>query len=839
MPELDTGLIDIYVLYGSEIPNYFNRRILYYASLSDYLTAAGENVESFSDINFNPADGVSTFLDLLSEAGDKYTYLLAVNPTDNSIISRWFILEADRNMGGQYRLKLRRDVVAESISNTDFISQAPIYVEKGKLDDSDPMIVNKEGLTFNQIKKSELILSDPSESGYIVGYFESGASINSISITTGTENIPEYETASSLASKTGIDLSKINDLLSGIMIPFAVSDLFIHYGIAIVASNGLSSLRGMKIALNNAALNEARVVENSVAFSYSERIGSLNASSIPQDSGIANYINTQTKASVLSALNDVIDNDIPGEKLYTQEEYNKLKSFEGKKIMVGGVLYEMRFNTPDGTQNHPEVQIAQHENAFFDAAVLASVTTEKPGWIMYLNYQYVNVGLIKIEAELPSGNINTKLSASAQSLVDAPYSMFIIPFGNDISFYAGKTVVIDGVTVFKYEKCLIDKIAALKIASVIATTLDQKLYDIQLLPYMPDFEQYFTYTSQLLPPAVVTHYGCLLDGNYTEDTEFNYIKDSDDNCIGAILYMRNSNFSFVLPKTITTTDSAKIESECNFYRLCSPNYNGVFEFNLAKNGMSVDSFLIDCTYKPINPLIRVQPQFKGLYGTNFIDGRGLICGGDFSLPIIKDAWITYEQNNKNFASMFARDIQNLDVAQKQEALKEAISLGTGIVGGTAGGAMAGAKYGGGMGAVAGAAVGFTAGSLGAMIDAQLGQERRAEAKDYLIDRFNMNLANVKALPDTLARNSSFTIINKIYPFVEYYSSTDEEKQALERKIRYDGMTVGRVDFMSNFASPNFTAENYFKGQLIRAVGIEEDTHYINALYEEIAKGVYI
>ena len=68
--------------------------------------------------------------------------------------------------------------------------------------------------------------------------------------------------------------------------------------------------------------------------------------------------------------------------------------------------------------------------------------------------------------------------------------------------------------------------------------------------------------------------------------------------------------------------------------------------------MSVDSFLIDCTYKPFNPLIRIQPSFKGLYGSSFMDGRGLICGGDFSLPIIKSAWVTYQQNNKNFANIF-------------------------------------------------------------------------------------------------------------------------------------------------------------------------------------------
>ena len=143
----------------------------------------------------------------------------------------------------------------------------------------------------------------------------------------------------------------------------------------------------------------------------------------------------------------------------------------------------------------------------------------------------------------------------------------------------------------------------------------------------------------------------------------------------------------------------------------------------------------------------------------------------------------------------------------------------------------------GIGAGVGAIAGLTVGTAGAAIDSVLSSARRAEAKDFAIDRFNMSLESIKAMPLSLTKVSAFTLINKIFPFIEYYSCTDEEKEALRNKIQYDGMTVGRIGTIAQFQSPE--EKHYFKGQLIRAVGIEEDTHFVNTLYEELAKGVYL
>lgn len=138
----------------------------------------------------------------------------------------------------------------------------------------------------------------------------------------------------------------------------------------------------------------------------------------------------------------------------------------------------------------------------------------------------------------------------------------------------------------------------------------------------------------------------------------------------------------------------KISDNCDKYRLVSPNYNGQFEFSLAKNGGSIEYFNVDYTYKPYNPYIHVNPNFSGLYGRDFDDARGLICGGNFSLPIVTSAFTDFEVANKNYNAIFDREILNMDrehEIQRQEATFGAIA---GAVKGGATGAAAGAMVGG-------------------------------------------------------------------------------------------------------------------------------------------------
>ena len=326
---------------------------------------------------------------------------------------------------------------------------------------------------------------------------------------------------------------------------------------------------------------------------------------------------------------------------------------------------------------------------------------------------------------------------------------------------------------------------------------------------------------------------------YTNSNVFNANTEAIVNTINCVIifYCQKSNWNFAIPYNLFPHDldpDLKIVNECDMFRLCSPNYQGQFEFNLAKMG-GITYFNVDFTYKPYNPYIHINPDFSNLYGRQFADARGLICGGDFSVAITTDQWAQYEINNKNFQNIFDRGIKNLEVMQRQERIGAIAGATVGTIQGGASGAMAGSP-GGPPGAIIGAAVGTTAAAIGGGVDLALLGERQREQKSYQIDVFNMQMQNIKAMPDSLTKSSAFTANNKIFPFLEYYTCTEAEKQAIRNKIKYNGMTVGRIGTIREFLLEDYS---FIQCQLIRLEDADIDAHQWEAIYDELAKGVYI
>lgn len=278
------------------------------------------------------------------------------------------------------------------------------------------------------------------------------------------------------------------------------------------------------------------------------------------------------------------------------------------------------------------------------------------------------------------------------------------------------------------------------------------------------------------------------------------------------------------------------------YRLCSPNYNGQFEFSLAKNG-EIKYFNVDCSYRPFNPYIHVNPNFNKLYGKDFNDARGLVCGGDFSLTQITSAWANYELNNKNYQKIFDRNIQNLEITQNVERQQQIVgtiasAFGAGISTGTTIGSISSGPIGAAVG-LGTSAVSLTAG----MVDYQLSEKLRNEAIDYRVDQFGYQLGNIKALPYGLSKISSLNENNKIFPFIEYYTCTDEEKEALKNKIAYNGASIGRIgtirEYLYQSKFEKKTGFWYIKGKMIRLLDFGGDYQQLNVIASEMLKGIFI
>lgn len=315
--------------------------------------------------------------------------------------------------------------------------------------------------------------------------------------------------------------------------------------------------------------------------------------------------------------------------------------------------------------------------------------------------------------------------------------------------------------------------------------------------------------------------------DYGDSVGINDITNGQDNVVGKVFWCRTSTFTFNIDKfgdeyisDVCKVTNPKIQNETEMWRLVSPNYNGQFEFSVAKNG-GVTFFNVDCNYKPFNPYIHINPDWGLLYGTiDFNDSRGLVVGGDFSLPQVSNAWANFETSSKYYQNVFDREIKSMEVNNNVSRITDI----TGGIAGTVSGSFLGGAAGGILTGVAGVA------------DVIANEYLRTEAMDYKRDMFGYQLGNIKAMPNSLTRTSAFTYNNKIFPILEYYSCTDEEVEALENKLLYNGMTVMRIGKIKDFIIPY--SSTYIKGRLIRLDGTGEDFHYVKELTDEIYKGGY-
>ena len=284
--------------------------------------------------------------------------------------------------------------------------------------------------------------------------------------------------------------------------------------------------------------------------------------------------------------------------------------------------------------------------------------------------------------------------------------------------------------------------------------------------------------------------------------------------------------------------SRKLANECDVIRLVSQNYSAIFEFSPAKSG-GVDGFLADCTYKPWAPYIHILPKLKGLYGDNFVsidDARGLICGGDMSLPQLSNAWANYQLQNKTYQEMFDRQIKNMDVQNDVNRQGALAQLALSPITGGASLAAAGGQFGGVPGVVGGAIGGAIGGLATSALDYKNTIKMMEENRQYSIDMYGYNLQNIQAVPTSLTKTSALTYNTRVWPFIEYYTCTDAERNALKDKVKYNGMTIMKIGKLTDYS---LGEDKFYKGQLIRLSDVRIDGHMAFEIYNELNKGVYL
>lgn len=855
----ETNTVNLYIY---NYNNYYNRTV----------KKAGDSVSDYDQwryygpvsgvYGFTPGDGVNT-TQLIGSNSQMYDgkgdYLIAQDPETGEIDSRWFIIESDRTRDGQWKLVLHRDLIVDFY---DSVINAPMFIEKATLNASDFLIFNKEGMTVNQIKSNERLLQDETKSAWLVGYVTRTSTAEgqtptplSASIKYNLDYVPDYivdeQSELPFSQYLGQELSYTGEPTIDI---FFKIDQTVSFNSINRYGPAQCPLRYKTTAIETGAgwMNTANILDSSYFYygqnkqEYVKSYLNVTPATTAFDASyggygsnkFVNYLYNAIPASSWETLLSQIDTATGAGEAASVAQY------ANKVVQIGENLYrtvlESTSTSTESTvlnQSLPNIELAMRQ--FYNSAA-SNYLNDYPGAILYpistsitdgkklVGIRTASAGTVRLTLQPFT---NTKVTAKIETdalatmCVDSPYDIITMPYSDTLQIKVNDT---DTYTANKQ----------LALATMTAL-LSQKggagaVKDVQLLPYCP--------LRQFIDE----------DGNIdltisNEEQDFStrvYYVTADETAVrlSPLIYCQYSTDSFDIPFTIAVRNT-KIENECDMYRLCSPNFASSFQFNAAKNG-GVAKINVDFNYKPYGPYIHLNPNFALLYGDDFDDPRGLICGGDFSITALTDAWEQYQLQNKNYEKTFQRQIENMEVQHRIARTQEIVGGIAGVGSGAATGALTGGMIGGPMGAVAGAIGGGAASLAGGIADYSLNEQLRNEALDYTRDMFGYQLGNIQALPNTIAKVTAFNRNNKIFPVLEYYTCTSREKEALANKIAWNGMTVMAIGTMSNYIGNTWSyngieSKGYIKGQLIRLDDTVEDFHLINAISGELNKGVYI
>ena len=778
--------------------NYYNREYKRLLNIDDYIDYMKY---SWSNVNFNPGDGITTSIPVNYDGEVNYLVL-----TDNAIpgtvgeeviVSRWFIIESKFTRMGQRVLTLRRDVLVDYST----MATATVYAERGYVPNTNNLIFNSEGNSYNQIKKSEKLIKDESGSAWLVGYLAPNVFDNGNITIQGSNTEVQYDY--SFATIDEMDLAFPGVGLTPTTLYYNFGSLYLKF---------------YSLAEGQPYLWRA---------DYPSDLLTYETTSVPE----ADVTMVIPQTNLDDAQSFLIDNllmpsvqNIISEKLVL--DYSNVSRASITKILnnrnviarvgtptSGYTYYQLDVGTSETLRQQHDIRNTTASNTF---EYLNSIFTQLANTTLSLGtpdrytLDSTDSYFSCYWRNIPVESNTIELKTTAKKVDSSPYYCFAIPYQEAKVIKGNQTIVTD-------------PRESLLLARNIATQLGSFCYDVQLLPYFP-LQSYIDSMGRI-------------DTTTMPDGTVAVLNSAEGVARTFLFWITKPNFSFAVPDTIVYSSEPKIQNETQFCRLNSPNYAASFDFSIAKN-KGVDYWQVDCSYKPYQPYIHVAPNWRGLYGSDFNDARGLICTGDFSIDLMTDKWQEYQIQNKNYNEIFNRQIQSLDLQQSIAKRQDIFGAVAGSLSGAMSGATTGALAGGLPGAIGGGIAGLGISAVGGVMDIIDSQKLRDDARSSQFDMFNYQLGNVKALPNTLTKVSTYNINNKIYPFYEIYEATPEEIDALRQQLQWRGYNLGIIGQLSDFQVEG----KYFKGKLIRLEEVQDvslgDNHLIENFNSELQQGVY-
>ena len=786
------------ICYLLNFNNYYNREYKRLVNIWDYEPYIKYD---WTNVNFNPGDGITTTIAVNSDVEANYFILTeGIGPglAGEEIISRWFIIESKFTRMGQRMLTLRRDILVDYAP----MATATVYAERGYVPNTSSLIYNSEGNSYNQIKKSEKLIKDESGSAWLVGYlapnvFDSG----NITIQ-GSNATVQYDYSFATQDEMTAAFPGVG------LIP---TTLFYNFGS--IDLRYFSLAEGNQTYMWRADFPSDLLTYETASVPAADVTMIIRQANLPEVQGllIDNFL-TPTVANIISD-KLVLDYSSVSRESVTKIINNRDVIARVGTASSGYTYYQLSVGTAQSSIQHHEIRNTTAPNTFeyltsnftqLGAMGLATGTPDR------YSLKCVESYFSCYWRNIPVAANTIELKTTTAKVDSSPYYCFAIPYHEAKVIKGNETIITD-------------PRESLLLARNIATQLGTFCYDVQLLPYFP-LQSYIDSMGRI-------------DTTTMPDGTVAVLKSAEGEARTFLFWITKPNFSFAVPDMIAYSSEPKIQNETQFCRLNSPNFSASFEFSIAKN-KGVDYWQVDCSYKPYQPYIHVAPNWRGLYGSDFNDARGLICTGDFSIDLMTDKWQEYQIQNKNYNEIFNRQIQSLDLQQSIAKRQDIFGAVAGSLSGAMSGATTGALAGGLPGAIGGGIAGLGISAVGGVMDIIDSQKLRDDARSSQFDMFNYQLGNVKALPNTLTKVSTYNINNKLYPFYEIYEATPEEIGALRQQLNWRGYNLGIIGQLSDFQVEG----KYFKGKLIRLEEVHDvslgDNHLLENYNSELQQGIY-
>lgn len=882
-----------YNIYLLSYNNYYNRQVKKLDTIQDYVDG-GYVINVVNDVNFEMADGIASKLIVNYQYVTKEPdyVLIAEKPTTtnpNPKFTRWFIIDSDLTRGSQYEFAVKRDIC---VDYNDLLLNSTYFIERGYVPDSNDLVFNNEHQAFSQIKQGQTPLYDETGVPWIVGYMARNAagSTSSVEISTRAytgdyaDIVVNDITQWDYYQYCNINPNHTTAIGDDVQVPYIAllklpvqttdgwgnkSYQMVYLNLdcqnKMATNSQIPSNQTLYPGVTNPSIGYAtRDITQSSYNSYIASYGWYNETTV----GYTSYLTPLYNSVIQQCLNQMSNNGLAyaqmmqAFKALYNPDNETVRYIEGTlanktiKDLATGKVYRIALDdrvismTPTESRistNSPmlrtRIKFLLNLNASnnWGTTSHSETTGTDPEYQIDINLYMRVVNILLTEV----GNVSTWLpgdddgaTVHRQHTSDASFDMFAIPYGNLTVKYGNDT----------YD-CT--KELALSMACAFSEKLGSKLYDLQIVPYCP-VRQYIkdngtSYDFDITGEDLSANSG-VKKVRKIIFTSAGSSEGGNDIPVGFVFYCSISTQDRIplqdKNKQAYTIEVSNYKESYNvdMYRLSSPNFASSFEFSPAQNG-GVPKFLTSFTYKPFTPYIRIWPEWGRMNGSNANnqDGRGLILQGDFSVPAMLNQWQEYEIQNKNYLNSFNREIVSMKVQQGVEYEEALWKAGFGQLGGAVAGGVAGGTVGGPWGAVAGAGVGLIASGLAAERDIKNIRKLHNDALDKAKTLFNYNLDNIKALPNTIRNIGCLTNDNLLVPVIEYYTASEEEKEAFRLKMQYYGMSVNKVGKIYDYVNP--TGETFIQATLLRLLPAnnetEADNHLAEELSDEVQKGLYI